>query len=161
MTQLDIKELYTLITEDISENAITFAKTFISINDSDLRIVKHCRKSLLFSKEEDWKRTFSLCCRDVTMGSYGSTEMVSTAKKRAKQGTIHIIRIFKKIGFQIDIMAILKEGKPNDKLLYVHTSSKHPSQIIRQLPNAINERLCHNSSNETVFNSTKFEYEVL
>ena len=58
-------------------------------------------------------------------------------------------------------MAILKEGKPNDKLSYVHTSSKHPSQIIRQLPNAINKRLCHNSSNETVFNSTKFEYEVL
>ena len=75
MTQLDIKELYILITEDISKNAITFAKTFISINDSDLRIVKHYRKSLLFSKEEDWKKTFSLCCRDVTMGSYGGTEM--------------------------------------------------------------------------------------
>ena len=35
---------YLYITENILENAITFAKTFISINNSDLRIVKHCRK---------------------------------------------------------------------------------------------------------------------
>ena len=48
--QLDIKEFYPSITEDILENAITFAKTFISITDSDLRIIKHCRRSLLFSK---------------------------------------------------------------------------------------------------------------
>ena len=54
--QFDIKEFYIThilhdsyylyITEDILENAITFAKTFISINNSDLRIVKHCRKLL-------------------------------------------------------------------------------------------------------------------
>ena len=57
--RLDIKELYPPITEDISENTITFAKTFISINDSDLRIVKYCRKPLLFSKEEVWKKKSS------------------------------------------------------------------------------------------------------
>ena len=108
LTQLDIKELYTLITEDISENAITFAKTFISINDSDLRIVKHCRKSLLFSKEEDWKKTSSLCCRDVTMGSYDGTEMrwitYFTRYQRPKNGQnkeqFILYEFFKKLGFR-------------------------------------------------------------
>ena len=38
------------------------------------------------------------------------------------------------------------------------TSSNHP-QIIKQLPNTINGRLSHNSSDEAVFNSRKVEYE--
>ena len=37
-----IKEFYPSITEDIVANVITFAKTFISITDPDLRIIKHC-----------------------------------------------------------------------------------------------------------------------
>ena len=49
--------------------------------------------------------------------------------------------------------------KPNDKLLYVYTLPNHSSQIIRQLPLSIKERLCNNSSNETVFKSTKLEYQ--
>ena len=43
--------------------------------------------------------------------------------------------------------------------MYVHTLSKHYPQIIKQLPNAINERLYHNSSNEAAFSSAKVEYE--
>ena len=35
-SQLDIKEFYPSITEEILENAITFEKTFISITDPDL-----------------------------------------------------------------------------------------------------------------------------
>ena len=48
---------------------------------------------------------------------------------------------------------------PNSKLLYIHTSSSHPPQILKQLPIAINEQLIHNSSDQAVFNSTKLEYE--
>ena len=48
--QLDINEFYPSITEDILANVITFAKTFFSRTDPDLRIIKHCRRSLLFSK---------------------------------------------------------------------------------------------------------------
>ena len=84
----------------------------------------------------------------------------------------NIIKVFKSIGFQIEIETNLHEvhflditfnfrsgtyrpyKKPNDKLLYVHTSSNHPPQINRLLPLSINERLCNNSSNETVFEST-------
>ena len=40
-----------------------------------------------------------------------------------------------------------------------HTLSNNPSQIIRQLPLFFNKRLCNNFSNETVFETTKLEYQ--
>ena len=49
--------------------------------------------------------------------------------------------------------------KPNDKLLYIRTSSYHLPQIPKEVRNAINERLSHNLSDKAVFNSTKVEYE--
>ena len=49
--------------------------------------------------------------------------------------------------------------KPNDNLLYIHTSSNHPPQIIKHLPDSIEERLSNNSSKDQVFNSAKPEYE--
>ena len=68
----------------------------------------------------------------------------------------NIIKIFKDIGFAINVETILKivdflvitfnlnngtcrcYKKPNDLLLYINKSSNHPSQIINQLPNIIN-----------------------
>ena len=62
----------------------------------------------------------------------------------------------KNLGLQIEIETILKEvnfldvtfnlnsglykpcKKLNDQLLYVTTSSDHPPQVIKQLPNSIN-----------------------
>ena len=207
--QLDIKEFYPSVTEDILENAITFAKTFISVTDPDLRIIKHCRRSLLFSKEEVWKIKSTRSCFDGTMGSYDGVEIcelvgvnilshLETILNKNEMGFYHsdgliilrgvngqktdktsknIVELFKNIGFKIDIVTNLKEvtfldvtfnltngtfrphKKPNDKLLYIHTSSNHPPQILKQLPNAINERLSHNLSDEAVFNSTRVEYE--
>ena len=46
--QLDIKEFYPSITEKTLNNAITFAENYISISKEDIRIIKRCRKSLLF-----------------------------------------------------------------------------------------------------------------
>ena len=46
-----------------------------------------------------------------------------------------------------------------DKLLYIHSSSNHPPQIIKQLPNSISKRLSKNSSNQKIFNIAKVEYE--
>ena len=65
----------------------------------------------------------------------------------------------------LDITLNLQNGtyhpykKPNDKLLYIHSSSNHPPQILKQLPNSIPERLSKNSSNQEIFNIVKFEYE--
>ena len=88
-----------------------------------------------------------------------------------------IIKIFKDIRFSIDVQTTLKEvdflditlnlqngtyrpyKKVNNKLLYIHSSSNHPPQIIKQLPNSISERLSKNSSNQGIFNTAKVEYE--
>ena len=88
-----------------------------------------------------------------------------------------IIKTFKDIGFSVDIQTNLKEvdffgitlnlqndtyrpyKKPNDKLLYIQSSSNHPSRIIKQLPNSIFERLSKNFSNQEIFNTAKVEYE--
>ena len=68
--QLDIKEFYPSITEKSLKNAITFAENYIPISKEDIRIIKHCRKSLLFYGNEAWKKK-----DDDTMGSYDGAEV--------------------------------------------------------------------------------------
>ena len=88
-----------------------------------------------------------------------------------------IIKVFKNIGFQIEININLKivnfldvtfnlsessykpYKKPNDELLYINVNSNHPPQILKQIPISINNRLNQNSSNENIFNSSKRVYE--
>ena len=88
-----------------------------------------------------------------------------------------IIKMFKSLGLQIeidtglysvdflDVTLNLRSNtyqpykKPNDSLLYVNTSSNHPQQILKQLPVAISKRLSKNSSNQTVFEASKTNYE--
>ena len=88
-----------------------------------------------------------------------------------------IIKMFKDVGFHFEIKTNLKQveflditlnlitglytpyKKPNDNFLYINTSSNHPSQVIKQLTNSINKRLCENSANEQVFNTVKLVYE--
>ena len=48
--------------------------------------------------------------------------------------------------------------KPNDQLLYVNTSSNHPSQIIKKLPTSTSNCLSNNFSNKQVFDMSKGEY---
>ena len=55
-TQLD-KEFYPSISEEILDNAILFAQQYIGIPEKHLRIIKHCRKSLLHNVNEPWKKT--------------------------------------------------------------------------------------------------------
>ena len=50
--------------------------------------------------------------------------------------------------------------KKNDQLLYINTSSNHPPSIMKQIPASINKRLSDNSSNESIFNTAKPEYEA-
>ena len=44
-------------------------------------------------------------------------------------------------------------------MLYINTSADHPPQVIKQLNNSINKRLCENSANEQVFNTVKPVHE--
>ena len=48
--------------------------------------------------------------------------------------------------------------KPNDNPLYIHKNSNHPKQIIKNLPEMINRRLCDISCNEEVFDKAKPVY---
>ena len=50
--------------------------------------------------------------------------------------------------------------KPNSKLLYVNRESNHPTTVLKQIPNTVNQRLSTISSNEEMFNASKREYET-
>ena len=85
-----------------------------------------------------------------------------------------VIKIFKEIGFEIEIKTNLKVvdflnitfnlssdifkpyRKPSNNF---STSSNHPLQIIKQLPTSTAKRLSKNSSSIVIFNSAKVEYE--
>ena len=69
------------------------------------------------------------------------------------------VRVFKDIGFSLEIETNLKEvdfldvslnlrngtyrpyKKPNDGLLYIHSLSNHPPNVIKQIPKSIQEKL--------------------
>ena len=89
----------------------------------------------------------------------------------------NIIRVFKDIGFSSEIETNLEEAdsldvflnqrngthqpykKTNDRLLYLHSLSSDPQNIIKLIANSIQERPSKNSSNEDTFNTTKCECE--
>ena len=73
--QMDIKEFYPSITKKVLENAISFAKRYTEITDKEISTIMHCRKSLLYFKDEPWKKKDSASCFDVTMGSYDGAEL--------------------------------------------------------------------------------------
>ena len=54
--QFDVIEFYPSITGKTSEDVIVFAKQHVKIAEKDLRIIKHCRKSLLYHENEAWKK---------------------------------------------------------------------------------------------------------
>ena len=73
--QLDIKEFYPPINEDILTNAIQFSKLHTTIGDKDLRLIMYCRKSLPFFGNETWKKKSTESCFDVTIGSFDGAEI--------------------------------------------------------------------------------------
>ena len=97
--------------------------------------------------------------------------------QQTEKVTKNVIGLFKDIGFNLEIETNLKEvdfldvsfnlrngtcrpyNKPNDKLLYIHSLSNHPPNVIKQIPDSIQERLSKNSSNDEIFSIAKCEYE--
>ena len=73
--KFDIRELYPSISESIFKKSILFAKEYHHIPDEDIRIIDHCRKSLLFHENETWKNKKSESCFDGTMGRYNGAEI--------------------------------------------------------------------------------------
>ena len=88
-----------------------------------------------------------------------------------------LISLFKELGLAIDIttdmtnvnfldvnMDLISEKyrpyrKPNDQSSYVHCDSNHPPTVLKQIPLAINKRLCNISSTEAEFNNEAPTYQ--
>ena len=66
---------------------------------------------------------------------------------------------FLNVTFNLTNSTYRPQRKPNDNLMYIHISSNRPPQIIKHLPDSVEERLSNNSSNKQVFNSAEPEYE--
>ena len=49
--------------------------------------------------------------------------------------------------------------KPNDRPIYIHRDSNHPSHVTKQLPIAVNKRLSEISSDKESFDNFKGDYE--
>ena len=96
--------------------------------------------------------------------------------QKAERMKKDLVEVFKENGLKITVDANLKIvhflditmnlnnftyypfRKPNDNPLYIHKNSNHPKQIIKNLPEMINRRLCDISCNEEVFNKAKPVY---
>ena len=93
--KFDVVHFYPTISEYILRAAITFAKSYVDIEDSNIYTILHSRKSLLFSADGVWiKHSGSLF--DVTMGSYDSGEiweLVGLFLLRKLSNAIHIDNI--------------------------------------------------------------------
>ena len=45
------------------------------ISNDKTRLIKHCRKSLLISNNEDWRKIQTESCFHITMGSFDGVEV--------------------------------------------------------------------------------------
>ena len=63
------------ILETILRTAIRFAEDHVESTNEEKRIIFHCRKSLLFYKNEAWKKKDSGSCFDVKMGIFEGGEL--------------------------------------------------------------------------------------
>lgn len=74
-TVFDIEEFYPSITETLLKKAINFAKHHTTIDPTDMEVIFHSRKSLLFNNHEAWVKKNDNENFDVTMGSYDGAEV--------------------------------------------------------------------------------------
>ena len=73
--KFDIEEFYASISTELLERSINFARSIIEIKGKTLDIINHARKSLLFHDGNTWTKKEGNPLFDVTMGSYGRTEV--------------------------------------------------------------------------------------
>ena len=70
----DIIDFYSSISEQLLTDGINFARQLREINDDEVSIILHCKKSLLFSRDGAWiKKNGSLF--DVAMDSFDGVEI--------------------------------------------------------------------------------------
>ena len=71
----DIVDFYPSISENLLDQALSWASNLADISDEDISIIKHARKSLLFNHGGPWIKNNNSNLFDVTMGSYDGAEI--------------------------------------------------------------------------------------
>ena len=75
LVKFDICDFYPSITEDLLTKSIEFARSFVEIPQSQVEIIFHARKCLLFNQDEQWIKKDGNGLFDVTMGSWDGAEV--------------------------------------------------------------------------------------
>ena len=71
----DIIDFCPSISENLLDQALSWASNLASISNEDISIIKHARKSLLFSNGKPWTKNNNSNLFDVTMGIYDGAEI--------------------------------------------------------------------------------------
>ena len=71
----DIVDFYPSISENLRNQALSWASDLADISDEDISIITHARKSLLFNHGKPWIKNNNSNLFDVTMGSYDGAEI--------------------------------------------------------------------------------------
>ena len=118
--QFDIVEFYPSITEKILNDAIIMAKTCTSIDESDIEVIKTCKKSLLVNGKEQWIKTENQDF-DVGMGSFDSAE------------TSDIVGLFILYKLTTNFLDTEQVGLyRDDGLVVLHNSNRQNSDRVRK-----------------------------
>ena len=72
--KFDIVSFYPSITAKLLRDAISWAKSVITISDSDMKLIFHCRKMFLFLEDDVWVKKDNPDF-DVSMGGLDSAEV--------------------------------------------------------------------------------------
>ena len=178
--QYDIEAYYPSIAEPLLDKAIDFASAYHKITEEQRKMIKTCRRSVLFGPNgEPWTKNSTNF--DVTMGSLDGAEiseliglfMLSEIKKidcnnglyrddglillekcpGPKRDRIikNLHKLFKDHGLKITIAT----AGP----VYINAASNHPPSILKHIPKMVERRLNNISCNEAVFNNAKPLYE--
>ena len=70
----DIVDFYPSISENLLDQALSWASNLADISDEGISVIKHARKSLFFNHGKPWIKNNSDLF-DVTMGSYDGAEI--------------------------------------------------------------------------------------
>ena len=103
--------------------------------------------------------------------SHDTPQMVETAKKKicavcSEKGLKITIEANKKVINYLDVTLNLNNGKhqpymkPGNIPSYVHAKSNHPPEILKRIPESINQRLSDISSDEREFNNAAPPYQA-
>ncbi len=71
----DIVDFYPSISENLLDQALSWASNLAILTKDEISIIKHARKSVLFNDGKPWTKKDSNSLFDVTMGSYDGAEI--------------------------------------------------------------------------------------